>query len=64
MDNWGVSPISYAKRHGRARLFKLFDHYNQTGEVVIPPEQSNGLSDEELANELKDIKYENSSIDI
>lgn len=54
-DNWGVSPIRYAKRYRRTRLFKLFDHYNQTGEVVIPPEQSNGPSDEELAKQLKGI---------
>jgi ankyrin repeat protein len=55
MGNWGVSPIRYANRRGRTRLFKLFDHYNQTGEVVIPPEESNGPSDEELARELKGI---------
>lgn len=55
MDTWGVSPIGYAKKHNRTRLFKLFDHYNQTGEVVIPPEESNGPSDDELARELKGI---------
>lgn len=55
MDDWGTSPIGYAKRHNRTRLFKMFDHFNKTGEVVIPPEESNGPSDEELARELKGI---------
>lgn len=55
LDTWGRSAVSYSKQHNRKRFVEMFEHFNNTGEVVIPPEESNGPSDEELARELEGI---------